>query len=408
MARRRILFVSSINESPWGATEELWSRAAVRLAAEGVAVSASISGWSPLLAHRGYASAEPIFHRQVLNLTEHGVEVRLRPTPYPLTKRAWRALTAPQQSPTTLEVEQLVVARSPDLVVISDGAPFPPLDLLEMCASKRLPFAIIVHCNQYFWWPADALAERYRAALAAAVRCFFVSNANRRIAEKQIGCELPNAELVRNPFNVDYNTSPPWPPLGRDGEFRFACVGRLEPAGKGQDILFEVLTGPAWAIRNWRLHLYGNGENRGGLERFAQRLGLTERVVFEGHVADVEKIWSQNHVLVMPSRIEGLPLAVVEAMLCGRPVVATDVAGAEVIEDGVTGFLAEAPTVGSVGNALERFWARRGDATRIRGVRRERHPPPCPAKSCRGFRGYYQGTPREDLESHPSCRVHTE
>ena len=274
MARRRILFVSSINESPWGATEELWSRAAVRLAAEGVAVSASISGWSPLLAHRGYASAEPIFHRQVLNLTEHGVEVRLRPTPYPLTKRAWRALTAPQQSPTTLEVEQLVVARSPDLVVISDGAPFPPLDLLEMCASKRLPFAIIVHCNQYFWWPADALAERYRAALAAAVRCFFVSNANRRIAEKQIGCELPNAELVRNPFNVDYNTSPPWPPLGRDGEFRFACVGRLEPAGKGQDILFEVLTGPAWAIRNWRLHLYGNGENRGGLERFAQRLGL--------------------------------------------------------------------------------------------------------------------------------------
>jgi glycosyltransferase involved in cell wall biosynthesis len=344
----------------------------VDLAAGGFAVSASISGWSPYLAHRGYASTEPIFRRQVSNLAERGVEVRFRPTPYPLKKRAWYALTAPQKSPTTLEVERLVAAKSPDFVVISDGAPFPPLDLLEMCATKHLPFAIIVHCNQYFWWPADALADRYRAALAAALRCYFVSDANRRIAEKQIGCELPNAELVRNPFNVDYGASPPWPPMGRDGELRFACVGRLEPPGKGQDILFEVLAGPAWVTRNWRLHLYGGGENRGGLERWAQRLRLADRVVFEGYVANVEQIWSLNHVLAMPSRIEGLPLALVEAMLCGRPVVATDVAGAEVVEDGVTGFLAEAPTVGCMGNALERFWARREEAREIGATAAER------------------------------------
>ena len=370
MAHKRILFVSSVNNTPWGAAEELWSRAALDLAVEGFAVFASYAAHSPP-------------DRRVLNLTERGIEVWFRPMRYPLRKRAWRALTAPQKSPTTLEVERLVAARSPEFVVISDGAPFPPLDLLEMCATKRLPFVIIVHCNSYFWWPADALAERYRAALAAALRCYFVSNQNRRIAEKQIGCELPNAELVRNPFNVDFSASLPWPPLGGDGELRFACVGRLEPAGKGQDILFEVLAGPAWVTRYWRLHLYGGGENRGGLERWAQRLGLADRVVFEGYVANVEKIWSLNHVLVMPSRIEGLPLALVEAMLCGRPVVATDVAGAEVIEDGVSGFLAEAPTVGCVGNALERFWARREDAWEIgaTAAKRIRHlVPPDPAR----------------------------
>jgi glycosyltransferase involved in cell wall biosynthesis len=242
-----------------------------------------------------------------------------------------------------------------------------------------------VHCNQYFWWPADDLAERYRAALAAALRCYFVSEANRRIAEKQIGCELVNAELVRNPFNVDFNASPPWPPLGRDGELRFACVGRLEPPGKGQDILFEVLARPAWSTRNWRLHLYGDGENRAGLERWAQRLGLAERVVFEGHVADIEEVWSLNHVLVMPSRIEGLPLAVIEAMLCGRPVVATEVAGAEVVEDGVTGFLAEAPTVGSMGDALERFWGRREEAKEIGAAAAERIRHVVPADPARVF-----------------------
>jgi glycosyltransferase involved in cell wall biosynthesis len=68
----------------------------------------------------------------------------------------------------------------------------------------------------------------------------------------------------------------------------------------------------------------------------------------------------------MPSRFEGLPLAMVEAMLCARPVVATDVAGhAEVIEDGVTGFLADASTAGAVAAALERFWARRREAEEI-------------------------------------------
>ena len=56
----------------------------------------------------------------------------------------------------------------------------------------------------------------------------------------------------------------------------------------------------------------------------------------------------------------------VEAMLCGRPVVATNVAGhSELIEDGVVGFLADAPTVASVAKALERLWERRSEAEQM-------------------------------------------
>ena len=110
------------------------------------------------------------------------------------------------------------------------------------------------------------------------------------------------------------------------------------------------------------------------IERLARRLGIADRVVFAGFVA-VEDIWAANHALVMPSRYEGLPLAMVEAMLCGRPVIATDVAGhREVVEDGVTGFLADAPTTPSFAAALERFWERRGEAEAIgrAGARRIR------------------------------------
>src|SRR5262249_55981873 len=148
------------------------------------------------------------------------------------------------------------------------------------------------------------------------------------------GRELSNAEVVWNPFNIDYHAAPSWPKSGENGELRLACVARLHPPSKGQDILFEALATPQWASRPWRLYLYGEGPMRNLLERLAQRSGLSDRVVFAGYKT-VEEIWASNHVLVMPSRYEGLPLAIVEAMLCARPVIATDIAGnSEVVEDG--------------------------------------------------------------------------
>ena len=74
----------------------------------------------------------------------------------------------------------------------------------------------------------------------------------------------------------------------------------------------------------------------------------------------IEEIWSANQVLVMPSRYEGLPLVIVEAMLCSRPVLATDVEGnSEIGIDGLTGFLAAAPTVAIVAQGVERLCANR-------------------------------------------------
>jgi glycosyltransferase involved in cell wall biosynthesis len=215
-------------------------------------------------------------------------------------------------------------------------------------------------------------------------RCYFVSKANQHLLEKQIACELSNAEVVFNPFNVDRDQSVPWPELGLDCELRLACVGRLHPPSKGQDILLEALANPVWAARNWRLTLYGDGPMKEGLQRLVQRFGLQDRVVFAGFVAGVERIWAENHVLVLPSRYEGLPLVMVEAMLCARPVVATDVAGhSEIVEDGITGFLADAPRVASIAGVLEKLWSHRHNLKQMgeAGAKRIRaHVPADPAK----------------------------
>jgi glycosyltransferase involved in cell wall biosynthesis len=341
-----ILFLST--NWDWGGSEELWSRTALKLATEGLDVIALVH--TSLLAQK-----------RVLELQQSGARVLSYPLPVTVWRRARRKLSGKTWS--VLDLEELLPWVRPALVVTSDGGALPPIDIAEMFVTKKWPFVSIGQNNCELWWPSDELAARYRKILPAALRCYFVSLANQRVAETHLACKIENAEVIRNPFNVVYDAAPPpWPPIDVNSELRLACVARLEPAAKGQDILLEALAHPSWAGRRWRLTLYGDGPSRTGLARLVERFQLNDRVVFAGHVPTVEEIWASNHVLTMASRFEGLPLAIVEAMLCARPVMATDVGGnSEVIENGVSGILAAAPTIAGVREALEVLWTRRED-----------------------------------------------
>lgn len=348
----RIVFVSTMMGARWGGSEDLWSRAAIRLAAEGASVSASTHEWSPL-------------HPRVLDLAKHGVDLWVRPRWHSFAKHPWRRLKSRRTSPLLVEVERLLAARLPTLAVLSDGGVLPPIELIELCVAKAVPFVTVSNSSPGHTWFSDDIAERYRVALPHSVRCFFMCQSNVRHTEKLVGCELSNAQAICSSFNIDFNTSVAWPAFDEIEGVRFACVGSLHPPSKGQDLLLEALARPPWPSRPWRLTFYGDGEMRNGIERLVGKLGLSHRVAFGGY-AKVEEIWAANHVLVSPSRYEGLAMVVVQAMLCGRPVIATDVGGhAEVVDHGVTGFLAEGPTVASIGRALEQFWERRGEAQEI-------------------------------------------
>jgi glycosyltransferase involved in cell wall biosynthesis len=341
--RKTILFISTTTRNPFGGSEVLWTRAAALLAKQGMPVAASVQGW-------------PQFDPRTTELLRAGLDLRPRPSKPSLIRLARRYMSGKAQI--TVDVEQSFGRFSPGLVVVSDGGAFPPVELAEMCVARGWRFATLVH-NNFDYWPSDELAARYRKALPLAMRCFFVSEANRALTERQLGYAFENAEIIRNPVVVEIDSPIPWPPEAGDRELRMACVGRLS-GEKGQDVLFEVLAKPRWMERNWRLTLYGDGSTRDVLERLVKRLKLQDRVRFAGHVT-VEKIWSENHILVMPSRHEGGPMTTIEAMFCGRPVVATNVgSNPEVIKDGVTGFLAEAAVAECFGRALERMWVKRG------------------------------------------------
>jgi len=260
--------------------------------------------------------------------------------------------------------------QKPDLAIVSQGGISDGLSWMEICRDAQIPFVAVVQSNGEPMWPADSLAGRLAAVYRVAHRVVCVSRGNLEMLENQLGESLPNATVAWNPYNVPVDQPPDWP--AANGTWKMACVARLEPLAKGQDLLFQLFARSPWKERPVELNLYGGGDCARSLQKLAERFHL-QNVHFHGHVPDVRRIWEQNHILVLPSRFEGLPLALVEAMWSARPAIVTDVAGnAEVCVDGETGFVAAAPAVGLLSETLERAWNQRHDWQRMGLVARAR------------------------------------
>lgn len=121
---------------------------------------------------------------------------------------------------------------------------------------------------------------------------------------------------------------------GTDGPI-ILTVARLD-AQKGLPDLIAA----AGSVPEARFVIAGDGPDRVDLERLSAALGVGDRVVFLGHRRDVPALLAASDAFVLPSRNEGLPLSILEALAAGRPTIATNVGGtSEAIRDGETGFL---------------------------------------------------------------------
>ena len=100
-------------------------------------------------------------------------------------------------------------------------------------------------------------------------------------------------------------------------------IGRLSPE-KGPDVMLDAI---ALCDPRWRLSIIGDGKERVTLERRAANLGIADRVVWHGALADAGSLITAFDAFVLSSRSEGTPIALFEAMHAGVPVVATRVGG---------------------------------------------------------------------------------
>ena len=227
-------------------------------------------------------------------------------------------------------------------------------NILTILASIGSPATIIIsertdprfsQIRRIWSWLRDF---SYRYADVLVVQTFTVHNwAKSRFKNCRI-------EVIPNPVIVPFGIRELSP--SRPLEKVVIAVGRLVRL-KGFDILIEAFSQCVENRLEWRLVILGEGPEREALEKLVHERNFVDRVELPGRVQDVFPILSKAALFVLSSRYEGFPNALIEAMACGLPVIATDCPSgpAEIITNGVDGVLVPIEDVHAMAEAMGRL-----------------------------------------------------
>lgn len=338
--------ITFISTSPiyWGGSEVLWVRCAQSAIAQGHQVQLVIfsqkDGYHPAIEdlRKSVASFVEIpnsFNYKGIAKFSFSVKSRLFPFKYDEIVK--------------FNAETIFV-NQPDTYL----AAFNPI-IEKLLLQTQKPFFLLSQFNAEHEALNYADINKARNVFAKARAIYFVSQRNLDVAEHQLASKISNAALIGNHPDIKAFNLIPYPK--NQDVVNFASVARLETTFKGQDLLLQIFSKPKWRSRSWHLNFYGTGPDDAYLKELAAFYQLSEKVTFHGHVNNIEDVWGKNHALLMPSTAEGKPLALAEAMACGRIAIVSDVAGnAELVEDEINGFLASSYFPEPFDESIERAW----------------------------------------------------
>lgn len=365
-SKKKAIFIASFI-SGWGGSEELWAKTVPYIQEKGYHVVASkrhIERWHPKTVDMRQRGVEFFIthsvpkkallvriYKKIIN--KIGRLLRIESKPRPIDKfnfdRPEERMVFNKQA-----FVKRLRAHDTKLVLVSQGWNFDGMIYAQACLEYGIPYVIVSHKAVDFYWPPGEYREGMREVWSHANGCYFVSKHTKQLTEEQFGIRLPNSKVIFNPVKPTQHI--PYPKV--NDVFQLCCIGRLFIIDKGQDILIKILSQEKWKKRPLKVAIIGTGPDEQALKELADLLGASN-VSFYGEVNDIYEIWKDAHALVVPSRAEGLPLVIVEAMMAGRPVITTDVGGnKEFLEEGVTGFIGDASYV-SFDETLERAWQHR-------------------------------------------------
>lgn len=350
--KHKIVIFTTIDEE-WGGSEELWSKSIPRLQSFGYEIF--------VLKNR--INRE---HPQFKNLTDNNVKLidLTIPPEKPerlisiIYKRVKRKIIITFNLPKPIEKvsEYLFITKikeiNPSLVILAQGVNFDGLEFAHQFYSHGIPYVTLAQKAVDFFWPNKNSRPFMKTGLLNALKCFYVSQHNLKLTEEQFGCRFSNSVIVNNPIKLK-NKIIPYP--STDNGFRLACIGRLFLLDKGQDILIKILSNEKWKARNIHISFIGEGVDQNALVEMCSLLEV-KNIKFDGYINDISEIWKTHHALILPSRSEGMPLAMLEAMAAGRTVIVSDAGGSsEVIIDDENGFIGKC-NIELFDATLERAW----------------------------------------------------
>lgn len=212
-----------------------------------------------------------------------------------------------------------------------------------VAALSGIPLVATVHGKNYFW---EKLRRRvaYRWVSRRATMVTVSQNLKHFIVEK-VGIDPGNVKVVYNgvhglPQIDSSDIRKCREELGVPGGNQIVgVVGNLYPV-KGHQYLIASIPAVLAKCPNTTFIFAGRGQLEAELKAQALELGVDGQIRFLGLRQDIPRILSVLDVFVLPSLSEGLSMAILEAMVAGKPVIATDVGGnPELVEDGETGYL---------------------------------------------------------------------
>ena len=198
--------------------------------------------------------------------------------------------------------------------------------------------SVYVHFNRYFHFVEWALSH-------ITDRIICISNIVKKFANETQGISTKRLIVIHN--GID-NVRPV--PVEAAIELKeelgippeHTVIGTITHMQEHKGVLYLVQSASSLlrSRKDLVFLLVGNGKQEGELKKLCINLKVEKSVVFTGERSDIPEILSIIDVFVLPSIREGLGLSILEAMACGKPVIATDVGGIpEVVKDGVSGIL---------------------------------------------------------------------
>jgi glycosyltransferase involved in cell wall biosynthesis len=252
-----------------------------------------------------------------------------------------------------------IAAARPDIVQVN--LPVPVAEQYTVLAALTVPGVRVVAVEHLPMATGSRPARMLKRATARRLAAHLaVGSGAAREVERL--CGLPSGSVRPVPNGVpDIPPGPPGRERGRWPGFAVGAVGRLHRQ-KGLDVLVRAVA----QLPDVRLVLVGDGPERGALERLADALGMRSRLTVTGWTDEPAAYLASFDAVALPSRFEGLPLALLEAMLAGRAVVTTGVGSiSDAVLDGKTGLIVPVDDPAALAAALRRLLDDAGLRTRL-------------------------------------------
>lgn len=144
-----------------------------------------------------------------------------------------------------------------------------------------------------------------------------------------------------------------------------ANIGRLSPE-KGQDIFLRSAKKILTKNNDLIFVIIGIGQEKENLTALVNQLGITDNVIFTGYREDMIDIYNSVDLVVQSSSTEGMPNVILESLIMGIPVIATDVGGtSQIVQHRINGFLIDALDIGALNRAMSEFIDNRDEFIRM-------------------------------------------